>query len=73
MCGAAIWLALVINIVRIGMLLCIQASSLANRQFWFELFHTGWPSLLFPGFAAYLFVCLYVFWMEHQVAQLEES
>jgi exosortase/archaeosortase family protein len=73
MCGAAIWLALVINIVRIGMLLCIQASSLANRQFWFELFHTGWPSLLFPGFAAYLFVCLYVFWMEHQVAQVEES
>jgi exosortase/archaeosortase family protein len=73
MCGTAISLAVIVNVVRIALLLFIDGSAIEGRKYWFELFHTGWPSLLFPGLATYLFVCIYVLWMERQVAQFEDS
>ncbi len=73
MCGVAISLAVTINAVRIGLLLFIDGSPISGSKYWFDLFHNGWPSLLFPGLATYLFVCLYVFWMERQVAGVSNS
>ncbi len=73
MCWTAICLAVMVNVVRIGLLLFLDGGALADRQYWFESFHTGWPSLLFPGLATYLFVSIYVLWMERQVAELEDS
>ncbi len=73
MCGVAISLAVLINVVRIALLLFLDGSAIAGRKYWFELFHTGWPSLFFPGLATYLFVCLYLLWMERQVAGLQDS
>ena len=66
-------LGLLVNSFRLVLLTLITASEVNNKKWWFELFHTGWPSLLFPGIAMLLFVQLYLMWMEHQVAQLEGS
>jgi exosortase/archaeosortase family protein len=71
MCLVAVSLALALNVLRIGLLLLIDGSPIPNRDYWFELFHTGWPALLFPGVATYLFVQIYLLWMERQVAEVE--
>jgi len=73
MAAVALALGLLVNSFRLVLLTLITASEVNNKKWWFELFHTGWPSLLFPGIAMLLFVQLYLMWMEHQVAQLEGS
>jgi exosortase/archaeosortase family protein len=73
MCWTAICLAVLVNAIRIGVLLFLDGSPLVDRKYWFDLFHNGWPSLLFPGLATYFFVCIYVLWMERQVAEVENS
>jgi exosortase/archaeosortase family protein len=73
MAAVALALGLLVNSFRLVLLTLITASEVSNKKWWFELFHTGWPSLLFPGIAMLLFVQLYLMWMEHQVAQLEGS
>lgn len=64
---------LLLNGIRLVLLILIVANGGANKQWWFELFHTGWPSLLFPAIAMILFLQVYIMWMERQVAQLEEQ
>jgi exosortase/archaeosortase family protein len=64
---------LLVNGIRLVVLTLIVANGGPNKQWWFELFHTGWPSLLFPGIAMVLFLQVYIAWMERQVAQLEEQ
>jgi cyanoexosortase A len=68
----AIGLAFLVNAFRVALLALIISSKYSGKQFWFELFHLGWFSLIFPAISAYLFVSIYTFWLEHQVAFLEK-
>ncbi len=49
----------------------INSSQYPSKEWWFELFHNGWPAWIFPGIAGFLFVNLYTLWLERQVALLE--
>jgi len=64
-------LALAVNGVRVGVLALILASSLPNREWWFEFFHLQWGSYVFSAIAMQLFLWCYVGWMERQVARVE--
>jgi cyanoexosortase A len=69
LCG--VWLGFFVNGFRIVLLALINSSGSPSRQWWFELFHNGWPALIFPAIAAFLFVNIYIFWLERQVEFLE--
>jgi cyanoexosortase A len=71
MAGCAVWLAFLINGSRIALLAFINSSRSPSKQWWFDLFHNGWPAWIFPAIAAFLFVNIYLFWLERQVAFLE--
>ena len=64
---------LLVNSFRLVLLTVITASDFPGKRWWFDQFHTGIPSLLFPGIAMLLFVQVYLIWMEIQVAQLENQ
>lgn len=69
----AVWLGFFVNGFRIALLALINSSSYPSKQWWFELFHNGWPSLIFPAIAAFFFVSIYIFWLERQVEFLENK
>ncbi|MEB3335428.1 MAG: archaeosortase/exosortase family protein [Cyanobacteriota bacterium] len=73
MAFVALAFGLLVNGFRLVLLTLIVANGGPGKQWWFELFHTGWPSLLFPGIAMLLFLQVYILWMERQVAQLEQQ
>jgi len=67
----AVALGFLINGLRIALLAIINSSQYPSKEWWFELFHNGWPAWIFPGIAGFLFVNLYTLWLERQVALLE--
>jgi cyanoexosortase A len=69
----AVWLGFFVNGFRIALLALINSSNDPSKKWWFELFHNGWPALLFPAIAAFLFVNVYLFWLERQVEFLEDQ
>jgi cyanoexosortase A len=64
-------LAVFINGIRILVLALINASGWPNKAWWFEFFHWHWGSLVFAGMAMQLFVSAYIYWLERQVAALD--
>lgn len=66
-------LAVFANSIRIALLALISASTVANKNWWFVLFHEGEGSLIFSGVAVLAFVWLYGLWMKWQVASLGAS
>lgn len=64
-------LAVLINAMRIVLLALINASSWPNKTWWFDFFHWQWGSLIFALLAMQVFVVLYGFWMEKQVAAID--
>jgi exosortase/archaeosortase family protein len=69
----AVAFGLMLNGARLALLALITASSIPSKTWWFDLFHTGFPSLLFPGIGALFFMQMYTQWIEHQVAQHERT
>lgn len=70
---SAVGLGFLVNGLRIALLALINSSQYPSKEWWFELFHNGWPAWIFPGIAAFFFVNLYTVWLERQVAHLESK
>lgn len=73
MAFCAIVLGFLVNGIRIALLAIIISSQYPSKQWWFDIFHNGWPAWIFPGIAAFFFVNIYTMWLESQVAEFESE